>query len=153
MNNKQLIKQITKDLKLCSEWTEKNKIIMEEYKNRNFKDDGRCACDVCLCDRCERCGVCFNQSEEVLWNDDISPMWEYHQEIGNDDGDLCADCILKLNYCVGKCLECKELFDINKRTNELTSEERDLYWKLVDDGIDNGDFCVQCLLKDNKQLG
>ena len=139
MNNKQLIKQITKDLKLCAEWSEKNKIIMEEYR--------------CLCDRCEGCNKRFNQHKEVLWDEHISPMWEYHQDIGNDEGDLCADCILKLNYCPDKCLECKEWFDRNTEKNELTSKELDDYWKLVDDGIDNGDFCVQCLLKDNKQLG
>ena len=143
MNNKQLIKQITKDLKLCAEWSEKNKIIMEEYKNRNR----------CLCDKCEDCNKRFNQNEEVLWDYEISHMWEYHQDMGYDNGDLCADCILKLNYCVDKCFYCKEWFDRNTEKNELTSKELDDYWKLVDDGIDNGDFCVQCLLKDNKQLG
>ena len=38
MNNKQLIKQITKDLKLCAEWSEKNKIIMEDI-NTEYVDE------------------------------------------------------------------------------------------------------------------
>ena len=88
MNNKELIKQITKDLKLCSEWSEKNKIIMEEYKNRNFQDDRNC-------DLCENCNKRFDQQRDVLWNDDISAIWFKIQDDGLDEGDLCADCISK----------------------------------------------------------
>jgi len=119
MNNQQIIKQ-----------------------NTNYEDDRNC-------DLCEGCDKRFNQNEEVLWDEHISPMWEYHQDIGNDDGDLCADCILKLDYCVDKCLECEELYDRNRERDELTSKEMEVWGKCVDDGLDNGDLCVKCLLKQN----
>lgn len=101
MNNQQIIKQLTKDInqmiKDCKE-INKDLKLWNEIVFKMEEDDGRCCCEVCTHDRCEGCGVCFNQNEEVLWDKDISPIWFYHQDIGNDDGDLCADCILKLDY-------------------------------------------------------
>ena len=54
-----------------------------------------------ISDICEECDKCFDQHREVLCNDDIKHIWFYHQDIGEDEGDLCPDCILKLDYNFG----------------------------------------------------
>ena len=95
MNNQQIIKQLTKDI---NQMIKDSKEINKDLKLWNeivFKMEED---DDSNCDLCEGCDKRFNQNKEVLWDEDISPIWEHHQDIGNDDGDLCADCILKLDY-------------------------------------------------------
>ena len=52
-------------------------------------------------DVCVECDKCFDQHREVLCNDDIKHIWLHHQDEGQDEGDLCPDCILKLDYIFG----------------------------------------------------
>ena len=99
--------------------------------------------DTTNCDKCENCDKYFNQYKDVIRNDEVNYIWDYHVETDNDDGDLCADCILKLDYTINKCVECNEYYDTNsERISDL--DIRDLWLHLQQD---NSDVCIDCVYK------
>ena len=46
-------------------------------------------------DRCEGCDRRFNQRKTIFNDGDCAKLWDLHCDIGDDEGDLCAECLGK----------------------------------------------------------
>ena len=46
-------------------------------------------------DQCVKCDCTFNQRKTIFNDGDCAKAWELHCDIGDDEGDLCAECLGK----------------------------------------------------------